>query len=100
MDAELTQKLIADYKVLVSDAEELIKATASQSTEKITEARTRMQQALLDLKPRLANAEAVLKDKAREAAHAADEYVHDNPWVAMGAAAGLGMVVGLLIGRR
>ena len=100
MDAELTQRLISDSKVLMSDAEELIKATASQSTEKIAEARTRMQQALLDLKPRLANAEAVLKDKARAAANAADGYVHDNPWVAMGAAAGLGMVIGLLIGRR
>ena len=65
MDAELTQKLVADYKVLVTDAEELIKATASQSTEKIAEARARMQQALLDLKPRLANAEAVLKDARR-----------------------------------
>ena len=100
MDAELAQKLVSDYKVLVSDAEELIQATASQSTEKIAEARTRMQQALLDLKPRLANAEAVLKDKARAAASAADDYVHDNPWVAMGAAAGIGIVIGLLIGRR
>ena len=100
MDAELTQKLVSDYKVLVADAEELIKATASQSTEKIAEARTRMQQALLELKPRLAGAEAVLKDKARAAAHAADEYVHDNPWVAMGVATGLGVVIGLLIGRR
>ena len=100
MDAELTQKLIADYKVLVSDAEELIRATASQSTEKIAEARNRLQQALHDLKPRLANAEAVLKDKAQAAAHAADEYVHDNPWVSMGVAAGVGVVVGLLIGRR
>jgi len=100
MDAELTQKLISDCKVLVTDAEELIKATASQSTEKIAEARTRMQQALLDLKPRLANAEAVLKDKARAAASAADDYVHDNPWAAMGAAAGIGIVIGLLIGRR
>ncbi len=100
MDAELTQKLVSDYKVLVSDAEELIKATASQSTEKIADARNRMQQALLDLKPRLANAEAVLRDKARAAASAADEYVHDNPWVAMGAATGVGIVIGLLIGRR
>ena len=100
MNADLTQKLISDYKVLVTDAEELIKATASQSTEKIAEARTRMQQALLELKPRLANTEAVLRDKARVAVSAADEYVHHNPWTAMGVATGIGVVVGLLIGRR
>jgi ElaB/YqjD/DUF883 family membrane-anchored ribosome-binding protein len=62
---DLTQKLVADYKVLVMDAEELIKATASQSAEKIADARIRMQHALLELKPRLANTEAVLRDKAR-----------------------------------
>ena len=100
MNTDLTQKLIADYKVLVTDAEDLIKATASESTEKITAARTRMQQALLELKPQLANTEAMLKDRARLALSAADEHVHRNPWAAMGIAAGLGMVIGLLIGRR
>jgi len=100
MNTDLTRKLVSDYKVLVSDAEELIKATASQSTEKVAEARARMQQALLELKPRLANTEAVLTDKARVTVTAADEYVHHNPWMAMGVAAGVGVVFGLLIGRH
>ena len=100
MHTDLTQKLIADYKVLVTDAEELIKATAGQSTETVAEARIRMQHALLEFKPRLANTEAVLRDKARVAVSAADEYVHHNPWTALGIAAGFGVVIGLLIGRR
>jgi len=100
MHTDLTQKLIADYKILVVDAEELIKATAGQSTEKITEARVRLQHALLDCKPRLANMEAVLRDKARVAASVADEYVHHNPWTALGVAAGFGIVIGLLAGRH
>ena len=100
MHADLTQKLIADYKVLVADAEELIKATASESTEKITEARIRMQHAVLEFKPRLANTEAVMRDKARVTVSAADEYVHHNPWTALGIATGCGVVIGLLIGRR
>jgi ElaB/YqjD/DUF883 family membrane-anchored ribosome-binding protein len=100
MNTDLTQKIVTDYKVLVSDAEELIKATTTQSVEKIADARSRMQHALLELKPRLANTEAVLKDKTRLAASAADEYVHHNPWAAMGAAAGVGVVIGLLIGRH
>jgi ElaB/YqjD/DUF883 family membrane-anchored ribosome-binding protein len=100
MNADLIQKLIADYKLLVTDAEELIKATTGQSTEKVTDARIRLQHALLELKPRLANTEAVLRDKARVAVSAADEYVHHNPWTALGVAAGFGVVIGLLIGRR
>ena len=100
MHTDLTQKLIDDYKVLVTDAEELIKATAGQSTEKIAEARIRMQHALLELKPRLANTEAVLRDKARVTVSVADEYVHHNPWTALGIAAGCGVLMGLLIGRH
>jgi ElaB/YqjD/DUF883 family membrane-anchored ribosome-binding protein len=38
--------------------------------------------------------------KVRDAGHATDEFVHENPWKSIGVAAGIGMVVGLLIGRR
>jgi ElaB/YqjD/DUF883 family membrane-anchored ribosome-binding protein len=100
MNTHLTEKLISDYKVLVADAEALVNAVASQSADRIAAARTQVQQALLELKPRLANTEAVLKDKSRIAVSAADEYVHHNPWLAMGAATGFGVVIGLLIGRR
>jgi ElaB/YqjD/DUF883 family membrane-anchored ribosome-binding protein len=100
MYTDLTQKLIADYKILVVDAEDLIKATTGQSTEKITEARIRLQHALLEFKPRLANTEAVLRDKTRVAVSAADDYVHHNPWTALGVAAGFGVVIGMLAGRR
>jgi ElaB/YqjD/DUF883 family membrane-anchored ribosome-binding protein len=100
MNTDLTEKLISDYKVVVAEAEALIKATASQSAETIAQARKQMQQALLEMKPRLANIDAVLRDNTRLAVSAADEYVHHNPWMAMGAAASVGIVVGLLIGRR
>lgn len=100
MNTDLTQRLIADYKAVVAEAEALVKATASQSAEKVAEARQQMQQALLEVKPRIDNMEAVLRDNARLAVSAADEYVHHNPWMAMGAAASVGVVIGLLIGRR
>ena len=38
--------------------------------------------------------------RAKAAGHAADDYVHEHPWKAIGAAAGIGMIIGLLIGRR
>jgi Mg/Co/Ni transporter MgtE len=39
-------------------------------------------------------------DITRDAARATDAYIHKNPWQAIGVAAGIGLVVGLLTGRR
>jgi len=94
------EKLIADFKVVLADTEELLRATAGQAGDKITELRGKAQDRLAAAKIRLAEAEGMLGDKAREVGQAADAYVHDNPWRSVGIAAGVGFIVGLLIGRR
>jgi ElaB/YqjD/DUF883 family membrane-anchored ribosome-binding protein len=94
------EKFVADMKVLVADTEELLRATASQAGEKVAVARERMQATLATTKAKLIDAERALLDKTREAAKATDAYVHDNPWQAVGIAAGVGFLLGLLIGRR
>jgi ElaB/YqjD/DUF883 family membrane-anchored ribosome-binding protein len=38
--------------------------------------------------------------KAKAAGHATDEFVHENPWKSIGIAAGVGMLLGLLVSRR
>ena len=93
-------KLIADFKVVVADAEELLRATANQAGDKATELRAKIQSRLADAKVRLADAEAAVVDRAKQVGRAADDYVHDNPWRSVGVAAGIGFIVGLLIGRR
>jgi ElaB/YqjD/DUF883 family membrane-anchored ribosome-binding protein len=94
------EKLVADLKVVVADAEELLRATASQAGEKVTAARERIQASLASAKVKLTEAERALLEKTKEAAKATDEYVHDHPWTAVGIAAGVGFVLGILIGRR
>ncbi len=94
------EKLIADFKVVVSDAEELLRATAGQAGEKVGDLRNKAQDHLASAKAKLAEAEAVLVDKAKQVGRAADDYVQDNPWRSVGVAAGIGLLVGLLIGRR
>jgi ElaB/YqjD/DUF883 family membrane-anchored ribosome-binding protein len=91
---------IADMKVVVADAEELLRATAGQAGEKVTELRGKIQDNLTKARASLSDAQAVVVDKAKEVGHATDEYVQDNPWKSVGVAAGIGFVVGLLIGRR
>ncbi|ADL56216.1 DUF883 family protein [Gallionella capsiferriformans] len=93
------EKLMQDLQLVVSDAEELLRATAGQAGEKVSAARERIQDSLSAAKGRLADAEEAMLEKTREAARATDEYVHENPWRAVGIAAGVGLVVGMLISR-
>lgn len=93
-------KLVADLKVVVSDAEELLRATASQAGEKVAVARERIQASLATAKVKLGEAERALLEKTKEAAKVTDDYVRENPWQAVGIAALAGLVLGILICRR
>jgi ElaB/YqjD/DUF883 family membrane-anchored ribosome-binding protein len=93
-------KLITDVKLVIADTEELLRATAGQAGEKIADIRARTQDRLAAAKIKLAEAEAVIVDKAKQVGRVTDDYVHDNPWRSVGVAAGFGFIVGLLIGRR
>jgi len=95
-----SEQLIADIKILAADVEQLIRATADQSTEKVAAAREKAKAALGEVQVRLSAAERVLETKARDAARATDTYVHEHPWGAIGFTAGVALVIGLLIGRR
>jgi ElaB/YqjD/DUF883 family membrane-anchored ribosome-binding protein len=75
-------------------------ATASQAGEKIVDLRSRTQQAVANLKPQLARLETVVTERAKSTVTEADVYIHENPWTAIGISAGIGLVIGLLIGRR
>ncbi|HWS05980.1 MAG TPA: DUF883 family protein [Burkholderiaceae bacterium] len=94
------EKLAADLRLVIADAEELLQITSNQTGEKVAELRARMGENLRVARAKLSEADAALRDKAREAARATDDYVHENPWRSIGIAAGAGLVVGLLIGRR
>ncbi len=92
--------LIDDLKVVVSDAEALLKATANQGGEALAAVRAKAQESLAIAKDKLADTQEALLARSKAAARATDEYVHENPWRSIGIAAGVGLVVGLLIGRR
>jgi ElaB/YqjD/DUF883 family membrane-anchored ribosome-binding protein len=92
--------LISDFKALMADAEDLIKATASHEDGPLGTIRTKALDTLNNAKDRLSSVEGTLTDKAKVVADGADEFVHSNPWEAVGVAAGLGLLIGLLIRRR
>lgn len=93
-------KIKGDLKNILSDMDDYLRATANQTGEKIGAIRERLQEQMQRAKVRLADTTEAVVDKTKEAAKATDEYVHDNPWRAVGIAAGIGLIIGMLIGRR
>lgn len=101
MNTEVTKdKLAADLRVVIADAEELLRATASQAGEKVAAARVKIQESLDVAKGKLSRVSEVGVDKAKEAARATDDFVHEHPWKAVGVGAALGVILGMLISRR
>lgn len=94
------EKLISDFKTVVADAEALLKATAGQGGDALESVRRKVEESLAEAKVKMSEVEADVIIKAKAAAATADEYVHENPWNAVGVAAGVGLLIGLLIGRR
>jgi ElaB/YqjD/DUF883 family membrane-anchored ribosome-binding protein len=92
--------LMEDLRAVVADAEELLKATADQTGERIAAARGKAQESLKAAKVRLDEQEAALMVKTKAVAKATEDYVRDNPWKAVGIAAVAGLVFGILAKRR
>jgi ElaB/YqjD/DUF883 family membrane-anchored ribosome-binding protein len=95
-----TDQLVADLKTVMTDAEALLRATSAQTGERIQEARARAEASLKQAKVRLNEMQDEALKRAREAATATEEYVRDNPWQSIGIAAGVGLVLGILLSRR
>ena len=100
MESVTKEKLIDDLKVVAKDVEELLKATASQTGERISAARARAEESLRTARESLEDASDEIVARARDASRLADDYVNHNPWQAVGIAAGVGFLIGYLIGRR
>lgn len=93
-------KLMEDLRLVVTDAEELLRATAGQAGEKVAVARARAEESIDAAKIRIAQAGYAAAAQTREAAKATDDYVHDNPWTAVGVAAAVGIVIGVLLAKK
>ncbi len=95
-----SDNLIVDFKALMADAEDLIKATAGDEEGPLSTIRSKALDTLNNAKERLSSVEGTLTERVKDVAEGADDFVHRNPWEAVGVAAGLGLLIGLFIRRR
>ena len=92
--------LVKDLRGVVSDAGDLLKEVANSAVEGFAVACTNVQGRLGEARSRFDEARISATQKARSAADATHEYVHDNPGKAIGAAAVAGLIIGFLLSRR
>lgn len=96
-EAEVTMnKLAQDFRVVMHDAEALIKATAGDLGEKAREARARLATSLESARSGLHK----IEDQALAGAKATDKVIRDHPYESIGVAFGVGLLIGVLVGRR
>jgi len=89
-------KLVRDVRVVMQDAEDLIKATAGDIEEKTREARAKLAGAIVVAKESLTRVE----ETATAGARIAEAWVRDYPYPAVARAFVAGLVIGALVVRR
>jgi ElaB/YqjD/DUF883 family membrane-anchored ribosome-binding protein len=94
------EKIMHDLKAVMSSAEDLLRVTASNASAEYTATKHKLERSLSNARDEMDRLEHAALLKARHAARAADLYVHDHPWQSIGVGAALGLVIGVLIGRR
>ena len=93
-------KLVDDFGSMLNEAEELMKRASTETGDRAKDLRSQVEAKLLAAKLRLQELQGDAVDGAKAAARVTDDYVHDNPWQAIGLAAAVGFLAGLLITRR
>jgi ElaB/YqjD/DUF883 family membrane-anchored ribosome-binding protein len=87
-----------DFSAVARDTEALLKATAEVTGERVQEARNRAQESLRSAVDHFYDKR--MQRRIRRVARTTDTYVRDHSWAVIGAAAGVGLIVGLLSNRR
>ena len=97
---DIRDRLLDDLRLVIKDAEYLLRSTGQQVDEGYRVARARIESTLSDAKSGLSTLEEQVTTSARDAYETTEQYVQQNPWQAVGVGALAGLIVGLYLGRR
>ena len=92
--AQQKERLVNDLRVVIADAEQLLRTTAGDVGDQGAEMRSRMLARLAEARRNLGALQQSAVTRVREAGVATDGFVRDHPWTAVGAATGVGMLLG------
>ena len=94
------EQLQAEFKALIEDTEKLLQHAASLAGDQADELRQQIQLNLQRARSTLAQSGDALRQRGDAVRQAGETYVQQNPWQALGIVAGVGVLLGLLLGRR
>jgi len=100
MESLNKDKMLADLKVVLADAESFLKTAAATTGEKATELREKAAASLKSASEKIVDLQSAALEKGKAAAHATDDFVHERPWTSVGIAAAAGFLLGLLVNRK
>ncbi|MCD6680218.1 MAG: DUF883 family protein [Burkholderiaceae bacterium] len=98
--AAARDRLADELRSLVSDAEEMLKAASRGGNEQLNLVRERLERGVNAARSELNSFQEAALETARRTAAETDEYVHEHPWNAVGIAAAVGVLLGVLLTRR
>ena len=93
-------RLIEDFKAVMHDAEELLKATSNQTGDKLSAVRARAEKSLQEARHKIGEIEGNLVSRTKAATKATNQLIHENPWRSVALATAVGLLLGVLAGRR
>lgn len=94
------EDFIDELRESLDEAERLMREAAEATGDKATEMREAALRSLRNGRDSLRYTQGVVVERGREAAKATDHYVHDHPWKAIGVAGVVGLLFGLIVGRK
>jgi ElaB/YqjD/DUF883 family membrane-anchored ribosome-binding protein len=98
--SHITSVASEEVKNLIADVEDLVARLADLNDADIASLRNKVMSTVGAAKERLAQGAGTVKQGASRAFDTADGYVHESPWIAIGLAAMVGAVAGILVSRR
>lgn len=100
LDNAVRDRLASSLREMVDEAEHLLKTAQRGGSEQFAVARDKFEAQLKRARTELDALQDTAAYNVRRAARVADGAVHDHPYAAAGLAAGVGMLIGMLITRR
>ena len=91
-----TGRLVSELKTVTKDAEELLKTVSGEKGNGSHEIRMRLSSAIESAKATYRR----LEEKAVAGAKATDKAIRAHPYESLGVAFGMGLLVGVLVGRK
>ncbi|MBO3276585.1 DUF883 family protein [Pseudomonas schmalbachii] len=93
-------ELLAEFQALVSDTEKLLHSSANLAGAEADQLREQLHSSLKRAREALDVTRSSVRDQGQAAVDATETYVRENPLQAVGIAAGIGFLLGLLVSRR